>query len=716
MPRPIDKPERASGANSHRVAFDRFEMDLRSGELRKDGRRIKLQAQPFQLLALLIENAGAMVTRVEVSHALWRTDTFVDFDHSVAAAVNKIREALGDSAENPRFIETLPKRGYRFIGKIAVPAPTLAPGVLKPPSRVKFPLGWLLIGAGTISSLLAVIAVMVIHGRSHSQPLMTTITPVPFTALPGNEVTPAFSPDGSRIAFSWDGDPGSGKKGSDLYVKAIGSETLLKLTQHPSEWISPAWSPDGTQIAFHRMDGADTGIYVVPAMGGTERKLRSTRIPYSVAAPISWSPDGKLIALTDTLPNEHYDLIFLLSLDTLETRQLPHNPKCAIAEGEAAFSHDGSLLAYVCVRSLDEMGIYTVPVSGGTPRVITVFRNFILGLAWSADDKKLFVSRSLATSNELEEVSVADGLVRQVPLGQSAEWPTVSAAGNKLAFSSSTANSNIWRRDLLNPKAAAVKLISTTREETAPQYSPDGNHIAFESSRGGGQDVWISEANGSNPVQVSNFHAFSGSPHWSPDGKKIAFDSHVSGQWEVFVADVSERVPRRLVTSVSNVYQPSWSRDGRWIYFRSDQGSKAGLYRCPATGGDAATLTVDVGATYAQESADGQSIFFASRMVRPQLKMLSLFPQPGPELEVEGLPPLIAFNFWSLDTRGIYFVGVDAPKSVRYFDLATRRLRPVFSVEKNFSSGFSVSPDGRWLLYSQVDEANSDIMLVENFH
>src|SRR5271154_278264 len=123
MSSPVDKPERTSGGNTHRVAFDRYELDLRSGELRKDGRKIRLQAQPFQLLAMLIDNAGEVVTRDEVCRALWRADTFVDFDHSVAAAVNKIREALNDSAENPRFVETVPKRGYRFIGKIKAEAP-----------------------------------------------------------------------------------------------------------------------------------------------------------------------------------------------------------------------------------------------------------------------------------------------------------------------------------------------------------------------------------------------------------------------------------------------------------------------------------------------------------------------------------------------------------------------------------------------------------------
>src|SRR5258708_581281 len=107
-----------SSPNSQCIAFDRFEADLLSGELRKDGRRVRLQAQPFQLLALLLEHPGEVVTREEVCRNLWKTDTFVDFDHSLGTAINKIREVLGDSADHPRFVETLPRRGYRFIGKI----------------------------------------------------------------------------------------------------------------------------------------------------------------------------------------------------------------------------------------------------------------------------------------------------------------------------------------------------------------------------------------------------------------------------------------------------------------------------------------------------------------------------------------------------------------------------------------------------------------------
>ena len=135
----------------------------------------------------------------------------------------------------------------------------------------------------------------------------------------------AFSPDGSRIAFAGKGDAASETTGFDLYVRALGSETLLRLTRHPSEAISPAWSPDGTQIAFYRLAGADTGIYVVPALGGPERKLRSTRLPSRAFSPvrlipvIRWSPDGKWIALADELPEEAFNGITFLSTETWET-------------------------------------------------------------------------------------------------------------------------------------------------------------------------------------------------------------------------------------------------------------------------------------------------------------------------------------------------------------------------------------------------------------
>src|ERR1700743_3149302 len=128
--------ENNSPSDGQPIRFDRYQVDVRSGELRKEGRKIRLQAQPFQLLVLLLQNAGRVVSREDVRRELWPGDTFVDFDHGLAAAGNKIRDALCDSADKPKFIETLPRRGYRFVGKLE-PEP---PGEIRlklqePPAR-----------------------------------------------------------------------------------------------------------------------------------------------------------------------------------------------------------------------------------------------------------------------------------------------------------------------------------------------------------------------------------------------------------------------------------------------------------------------------------------------------------------------------------------------------------------------------------------------------
>ena len=347
-----------------RIRFGEFAADLVSGELRKEGcdHRILLQDQPLAILRALVAKPGEMVTREALIQLLWSGNTNVDFDPSLNKAVNRLRESLGDSAETPRYIETIARRGYRFIAKIEViPAP--AGGASSRLSLWKTAV-WIAAGAACL------LVALLIYRKIGPQPDAPAITPVPFTAYPGFEDCPTFSPDGSQIAFAWNGDPGLGAQDFDLYVKVIGSENLLRLTRQPSERICPAWSPDGRQIAFNRDSGTEAGIYVVPALGGPERRLRSIRprgpADFDRTTPISWSPNGKSIAFVDFLPPDNNFRINLLSLDTLESNQISHAPEC-INGWLPAFSHSGNQLAYVCVLKFDdrECGIYTVPSSGG---------------------------------------------------------------------------------------------------------------------------------------------------------------------------------------------------------------------------------------------------------------------------------------------------------------------------------------------------------------
>jgi Tol biopolymer transport system component/DNA-binding winged helix-turn-helix (wHTH) protein len=686
--------------------------------LRKEGVKLKFSGQPFQVLAILLERAGDVVTREELQKRLW-PDTFVDVERNLNTAVNKIREVLGDSAESPRFIETLSRRGYRFIGTLEPPAQSQASAeqIHAQTSRQR----WRKIAAGVLALLVLVVGAIVAY-RWHRQQRpqeQEALIAVPFTALPGQETAPAFSPDGSRIAFAWNGDPAPGTKGFDLYVKALGSEILLRLTRHPSEWISLAWSPDGTQIAFHRVAGADTGMYVVPALGGPERKLRSTRMPGAwspIMSMISWSPDGKWIAFNN-VPGDEHAMMSLLSAETWEIDR-PLNGANCLEQGQPAFSHSGDHLAYWCGRTdgWGEAGLYFLALPDGKPKLIGSFRGLPDGLTWSADDKKLIYSLWKTSSFQLGEVLVANGSVNWLTLEGSAQLPTVSPKGDKLAYSSVSVSTSIWRRDLGHPESPPLELVSATRSQYDAQYSPDGKRLVFDSERSGVLGVWVSGEDGTNLMQISSPNDASGSPQWSPDGSRIAFDSLPHDRYEIYVADVAERKPRKLITNISGVIRPHWSRDGQWIYFTSNQPGRMGVYRCPASGGDAVALSNDIDGVNAQESFDGKTVYFATNQSKSTLKKTALSGLPGTESEVDGLPRLRAPGLWTLSPSGIYFVPAEAPRSLRYFDFSSKQIRQVFEADKDFSDNLSISHDGRWILYSLESNVNSDIMLVDHFH
>jgi Tol biopolymer transport system component/DNA-binding winged helix-turn-helix (wHTH) protein len=715
------------GTKSFSYHFGDFKLREREFSLVKAGEAVPIEHKAFRALLYLLRKPKILVPKEELLDAVWG-DTAVA-DGALTRCIWHLRRVLGDDFNEPRYIETVAKVGYRFICEVIVSedvhltalgksAPEMLPRAENGRAAEVAGKGemWLKIAAGVLAVLTLSVGAAVAYrwfwdaGPPEKTSEKTHLNAMPFTALPGLETSPAFSPDGSRIAFAWNGDPVSGGKGFDLYVKAIGSETLLRLTQHPSEMIGSAWSPDGTQIAFHRMAGADSGIYVVPALGGPERKLHSTVVPFSIIVPIGWSPDGKWIAFTDIPPGEGKATMSLLSTETWEIKRLPGTPKCLVP-GAPAFSPSGEYLAYNCFQTQEEFGLYTIPLGGGPPKLILLDSRFPQGLTWSDDGKSLIIS----AAGELDEVIVANASVKRLDLVANASWPTISSRANKFAFASWSGIPTILRKDLLHPESPAVKFASSTRWQLEAQFSPDGEHMAFRSDRSGIPGVWVSNVDGSDPVQISNPQVESDRPKWSPDGKKIAFDAWSVDGGEIFVADLSERIPRKLVTNISHLSWPTWSRDGKWLYFMSNEVGRTGIYRCPASGGDAVALSKNPYGAVAQESFDGQTVYFTDRDAYPVIRKVSLPVLPGTALEVDGLPRLRNGAVWTLSPGGIYFVPGEAPRSVRYFDFATRKVRTLFETDKDFVGDLSVSPDGRWISYAQVNEGNSDIMLVDHF-
>ncbi|HEY1212447.1 MAG TPA: winged helix-turn-helix domain-containing protein, partial [Bryobacteraceae bacterium] len=279
------------------VRYGVFELDLTTGELSRNGRKVRLQDQPFRLLSLLLEHPGQTVTRDRLRETLWPADTFVDFDHSLNAAIAKLRQTLGDSADNPRFIETLARRGYRFIAPVEfvgngdsdaaqavaedhpMRQSTEDKGRAAQYIRAGKKIRWLVY---TTPALVLLAFALWLWQRL--QPGVTEL--VKLTDDTGLTTSPAISPDGKLLAYA--SDRGSAG-GLNIWVQQLGSGAGSVQLTHDIDAAEPTFSPDGATIAFcSRRNGG--GIYVIPVIGGEASRLTPTgRTP-------RFSPDGQWIA------------------------------------------------------------------------------------------------------------------------------------------------------------------------------------------------------------------------------------------------------------------------------------------------------------------------------------------------------------------------------------------------------------------------------------
>jgi len=733
-------------SDSGRVRFGGFEADLRTEELCRSGRRVRLPQQSFRVLAMLVERAGELVTREELRARLWPKGALVEYDQAMNTAIKRLREALRDSAAAPRFIETLPKRGYRFIAAIernessvppvpdassasagvegAPPLPLADTGVeqqVRRPAELPVVVGSSPSSGITpmrLTMLLGAVLVLLIAGawlvitRPATLRRPTGQRAVPFTSLRGRVIAPTFSPDGSQVAFAWNGEAGELHQ-FDLYVKSVGSERLLRLTHHPADWISPAWSPDGSMIAFLRQSPAGTGlgIFVIPALGGSERQLVSTGVASGTYPQISWSPDGRRLAYmgygTSGVPQ-----VYLLSLDSLSRQPLSPAPDCLDA-AEATFSPDGKQLAMACSSSSAVYSIDLVGLPHGPVRKLGAIIGYPQGLAWAPDGTRLVFSSDPGDGGELWELSL-DGQMTQLPYGEQVSAPAVAARTGRLVYVRDRKTVDIWRVDLTaaHPEESAVRLIDSTRSQMVARYSPDGAHIAFQSNRSGSTEIWTADSQGTDPDQLTSFNGpVTGSPSWCSDGRRIAFDSRASGSSAIYIEDIRERVPRKLVTSGVNLSSPVWSQDCRWLFAYDGYFS---LYRVPSVGGRAERVT-NRPSPYSSVSVVSDRLIFGVAAASG----ISLWSSPvsgGPEVPLEKMPTLRYDDSWAATTTGIYFSdSASIPVVLNFYEFASHSTRRVMNLKQTpvlfGSAGIAVSPDGRWLLYTQTDDEQSEILL-----
>jgi Tol biopolymer transport system component len=534
------------------------------------------------------------------------------------------------------------------------------------------------------------------------------LDPVPFTTLPGEEVAPTFSPDGSQIAFGW--SPEGSNAQFDLYVKVTGNETPLRLTKHAADFVFPAWSPDGRQIAVARM-GEESGIYLVSPLGGAERKLVNTYFEFFLETMLSWSADGKVLAFYEARPNGHHG-ISLLDVATLNIQPLNGPGADCAMSWVPAFSPDGRSLAMACLVSFGVNDLFVMPAGGGSGRRLVRVHGDFTGMGWRPGGDLIY-----AVNGDLWRIASSGGQPEKLMAGGNAGMPAISRNGRRLAYTTqSVYNINLWQVEMAGPSRTVgppVKLVSSSKSQTEPAFSPDGRRLAFSSDRSGTDEVWTSDADGSNPVALT---ALGGpnttTPTWSPDGQFIAFDSRAEGRSRIYVVPSAGGPLRRVITGIEDSSVPDWSTDGRWLFFCGD----SHVLKVPVEGGTAVPLTrgrvwppvarvQDARVYYAKDGG-----ICSVTLAGADERCLAGFPRMRSDFG----------EAWVIGRSGVYFTNPGPPRpGVDYFEFGSTgvvRVTDLTGQPASWKGRLALSPDGRRLVYPQLDAVASDIMVVDDFH
>jgi len=586
---------------SPRYRFDEVEIDVRNLRVTVGSEIRPLEPRSFRLLLFLIENPGRVLPKEEIMGVVW-PNAFVS-DNSLARAIAQIRKALDDDAKAHRYIEMIPTVGYRFIAACKEDRPPAepAPGGAseersRPPNRK--PVQPLLAIGACLALAAGIVVWWMTAGREASIPYPLHVTRVSkLTSYPGDAREPAISPDGSYVAFSWSGPAGDNY---DIYVVQAGGQQPLRLTSDPAPDSFPAWSPDGRQIAFVRRDGKRAAIIVVPPLGGPERSLHQfsrigADLDFSQHPVLYWSQDGKSIVFSGQPAAGEKFRLFVLSMENGAVRPISSPDEDVVGDSSPALSADGKSLAFVRYLAPRNGRILIQPlgmgmIAQGKPVAVTKSGLGVHSPVWLEDGKNLLFADAAQIfqwerNKGMTPIYSAGGVLGGLSLG-----PRRSDRTRQVVVASEKRDDDIWVITLNEAGRRAAGppqvLQRSTESDGHPDFSPDGRQIVFTSSRSGTAEIWVCDADGNNPRQLTHLGAHVASyPKWSPDGTQIAFHARVPDVAEVYVVDANQGVPRQITHENPGLALVTWSNNGRFLYASTLVGGRAVTYRMPATGG-----------------------------------------------------------------------------------------------------------------------------------
>lgn len=710
----------------------------RLNQITLSGAPITLTPRVMRLLVHLAEHAGEVLSRDTLLESVWE-HTVVSED-SLTQAVSELRKIFNDDPRNPQYIRTVRNVGYQFVApvRLADPAALLGDGMASGDGLPSAQLSWTptfqggtnrtkMLYGGIIG---AVVVLGMVGWQWLAEPDMAPLLrPVPLTSYPGHEVEPALSPDGEQIAFVW---AEASNTQQAIYVKRVDTETPIRLTQPPARYVdgSPTWAPDSKSLAFMRADvwGGNCGIYLKPIPSGDEHQIADCQVKTPQA--LTWSPDGQWLAFADQAAPEEPFRIYRIHTETLISEILSAPPADHYGDLFPAYAPNGKHIAFVRgviegtlarVASSVIGDVYYMPADGGTARPVTNDQQQFPGLVWHPDSKHIIFASNRGGGNfSLWKAAIGSerlyGLLNTQGI---AVHPTFASAGGRLAFQLTDRDTNIWRLRLGgNEPAEPEPFIVSTRWESTPDYSPDGAHIAFTSNRTGHNEIWITDANGTHPRQLTTF----GGPHttwprWSPDGKHIAFESWDGGNADIYVMQAQGGLPQRLTTHAAHDMVPTWSPDGQWLYFGSSRSGSWQVWRIPVQGGTPEQVSEQGGFVTRFAPTPSDSLLYMARLDANGPWQLPMTGGEASRISDTWQLWTSDWGYWDIHTDGIYFTaGARGQQALLRYTFATENV-DTLAIVPSFTDwnlpGLTVSPDGQWLLFTQLDRSSGDLMMVE---
>jgi Tol biopolymer transport system component/DNA-binding winged helix-turn-helix (wHTH) protein len=719
------------------VRFGVFEANRTTGELRKGGVRIRLQDQPFQILLMLLDRPGEVVTREEIQRRLWPEGTFVEFEHSIGTAVKKLRQALSDDADTPGYIETLPRRGFRFIGPVESPVAELAPprseARSEPGPAISTRLKKTAIGSVAVAAALVAGTWFLLH-RPTKPSAELRQKRLTFNTSENPVLCAALSPDGKYLDYS-------DLSGVHVKLLSTGEERLIPRpagVPAGAYWFAVSWFPDATQLLTNAIEpGGRKSIWTVSVLGGqSPRELREDATGFEV------SPDGKHVAFRNATSDYNRE-VWVMGIQG-------DNPRKILAVGgkeslySVHWSPESQRLAYMRSHDADpisQLSIETCDLKGENPTLVVAADPLLRSFYWLPEGRLIYA--------RLDSLGSSDGNLWQVGIDNHAGTP----AGKPQRITQ-------W---------AGSELSSTS-------FSADGKRLVLLESTDRAQ-VYLGEleAGGTRmkpPRRLTNDEAFDKPNAWTPDSKAVLFGSNRDGTWGIYKQGLGQETAEAVVTGLQDSPDPRLSADGAWILFSESPRTTASptppqrMMRIPVGGGvpqfvmempnwvdfscarSPASLcltfdtspdqkklmiaaldplkgrgrvlrTIDNDPLHSYDhltlSPDGSTLAISGDgEAEIHIRLLSTSGGPDHEIRLKGWPNLTGLD-WSADGKGLYCGSLSAQGgTLLYVDLKGNA-RVLWQYKAGIGAIWAdPSPDGRYLAILGF-VTNANVWMIEGF-